>query len=245
MMNRENKSERKQSGFSLIELMISVAILLAVMAGVFAEIGKLQKVSRDEDLKRELFQNAREFLDQFSRDLHSSGSPNQRNFITGSDNKDYVAVGLVKVGDSEIDFEGDVHGDGVVSAVSYRYWAATFGTASCALTSPCLLRAEITKLDNTAPLSQADVIGTGNHYVALENVLAPTTNTPVFSYFDKNGTNLNITTPIDISTTPGAQTIASIRSIRVFINVQANSPDLEIARKTASALTEQVKLNNY
>jgi prepilin-type N-terminal cleavage/methylation domain-containing protein len=244
MMNRESNGKRKQSGFSLIELMISVAILLAVMAGVFAEIGKLQKVSRDEDLKRELFQNAREFLDQFSRDVHGSGSPNQRNFITGSDTNDYVAVGLVKVGDSEIDFEGDVHGDGVVSAVSYRYTAAAY-TGQSTVTCPCVERAEITKANGTAPLSQLDIAGTGNHYVALENVLTPTSTTPVFSYFDKNGNNLNITTPIDISTAANATTIASIRSIRVFINVQANSPDLEIARKTASALTEEVKLNNY
>ena len=41
-------------GFSLIELMVTVAILLMVMAGVFGEVGKMQKVSRDEDLKREL-----------------------------------------------------------------------------------------------------------------------------------------------------------------------------------------------
>ncbi|MFL6299847.1 MAG: type II secretion system protein [Terriglobales bacterium] len=245
-MNRENKmkSQRRGAGFSLIELMVSVAILLAVMAGVFSEVAKLQKVSRDEDLKRELFQNAREFLDQFSRDVHGSGSPNQRNFVTANDSKAYVAVGLVKVGDSELDFEGDVHGDGLVSSVSYRYTAAAF-TGQTTVTCPCIERAEISKLDNTAPMNQADVTGNGNHYAALQNVLAPTNTTPIFSYFDKNGANLNITTPIDISSVAGAQTISQIRSIRVFINVQAATPDLEIARKTASALTEEVKLNNY
>ena len=50
---------------------------------------------------------------------------------------------------------------------------------------------------------------------------------------------------IDISNATDAAKIGKIRSVRVFINVQANSPDLEIARKTASALTEEVKLNNY
>src|SRR5436305_2278835 len=188
MMNRENtmNAERRDSGFSLIELMVSVAILLAVMAGVFAEIAKLEKVSRDEDLKRELFQNAREFLDQFSRDLHGSGAPNQRNFITGNDSNDYVAVGLVKVGDSELDFEGDVHGDGVVSAVSYVYTAAAFA-GQTNINCPCIERAEITKIGGTAPLNQSNVASTVNHYAALENVLVPTGGTPVFSYFDKNG----------------------------------------------------------
>ena len=60
---------------------------------------------------------------------------------------------------------------------------------------------------------------------------------------DVNQTKLRVT--IDINTAGGALTISKIRSIRVFINVQASTPDLEIARKTASALTEEVKLNNY
>jgi prepilin-type N-terminal cleavage/methylation domain-containing protein len=241
--NMRGRQRNSQAGFSLIELIVSVAILLMVMAGVFSEIGKLQKVSRDEDLKRELFQNAREFMDQFSRDLHGSGSPNARNFVTGGDNNDYVAVGLVKVGKDEIEFEGDVHGDGVVSAVSYQYTANAYGGQSN-VSCPCLERAETSKTSN-APLSQTTVTGTTNHYVALENVLAPTNTTPVFSYFDRNGANLGITTAIDISTPANAAIIASIRSVRVFINVQAATPDLELARRTASALTQQVKLNNY
>lgn len=229
------------SGFSLIELMVTVAILLMVMAGVFGEVGKLQKVSRDEDLKRELFQNAREFMDQFARDAHASGSPNVRQYSIGGaalpDTDQRIAVGLVKISSNEIIFEGDVHGDGLVDDVGYRYAAAVAGY-SC----PCLQRSEINKA-NVSPTAQNVA---PNYYVALENVLAPTANTPVFSFYDVSGVQVNSAgTAIDISTTTDAATIAKIRSVRVFINVQASTPDLQLARRTASSLTQEVRFNNY
>jgi prepilin-type N-terminal cleavage/methylation domain-containing protein len=238
-----------QRGFSLIELMLTVAILLMVMAGVFGEIGKLQKVSRDEDLKREMFQNAREFMDQMGRDLHGSGSPNKRQFSPPpTDNQDRIAVGLVSLSSQEIIFEGDVHGDGLVSSVAYKYTTAV--PAGSNATCPCLLRAEIAKLNNTAPTAQAT---TANYYVALENVVAPTAGTPIFSFYDNTGAavtwagwNTSPTpTAIDISASPGATTIAGIRTVRVFINVQAATPDLDLARRTAASLTQEVRLNNY
>jgi prepilin-type N-terminal cleavage/methylation domain-containing protein len=241
ILEKSNRWKR-QGGFSLIELMVTVAILLMVMAGVFGEVGKMQKVSRDEDLKRELFQNAREFMDQFARDAHASGAPNVRQFSIGgaalADTDNRVAVGLVKVSSTEVIFEGDVHGDGLVDSVGYRYVATAAGF-SC----PCLQRSEINKANGVSPSAQNVA---PNYYVALENVLAPTAGTPIFTFFDISGNQVNAGGgAIDISTTANTTTIATIRSVRVFINVQASTPDLELARRTASSLTQEVRFNNF
>jgi len=245
-LTRLSGRKRAEAGFSLIELLMTVAILLMVMAGVFGEVGRMQKVSRDEDLKRELFQNAREFMDQFARDAHASGSPNVRQYSNAGaslpDTDNRIAVGLVKISSTEIVFEGDVHGDGLVDSVGYRYVTApTVVVPPC----PCLQRAEINKFNGTSPTGQVALL-TPSYYAALENVLAPTANTPVFSYFDISGNQVNAGGgAIDISTAAGAATIATIRSVRVFINVQASTPDLQLARRTASSLTQEVRFNNY
>ena len=55
---------RSQKGFSLIELLVATAVLLLMMAGVFAQIGKMQKASQREEVKRDMFQNGREVMDQ-------------------------------------------------------------------------------------------------------------------------------------------------------------------------------------
>jgi type II secretory pathway pseudopilin PulG len=241
ILQRAN-SRKREAGFSLVELLVTVGILLMVMAGVFGEVGRLQKVSRDEDLKRELFQNAREFMDQFARDAHSAGSPNVRQFSTAgvalTDTDNRIAAGLVKVSSTEIIFEGDVHGDGLVDSVGYRYMPAVAGF-SC----PCLQRSEINKANGVSPTAQNVA---ANYYVALENVLAPTAGTPAFSFFDISGNQVNAGGgAIDVSSAANAATIATIRSVRVFINVQASTPDLQLARRTASSLTQEVRFNNY
>src|SRR6266849_4099853 len=157
-----------QAGFSLLELVIVVAILTIVMAAVFNGVNLVTQRSQAEQVKVDLVQEGREFVDEFERDLHQAGYPNCRMVATaGATNCDYftntnvaynskVAAGLVYVSSTEIIFEGDVDGDGNVDSIQYRL-VDSAGAYPPAGTCPCTIqRSQVTKdvTNSTAPLSQ-------------------------------------------------------------------------------------------
>src|SRR3979411_2810963 len=110
----------KQRGFSLLEMLVVLMIIGIVTGGILTLIDTAQQRSRTEQIKVDNFQEARDFVDQFFRDINQIGYPNARmvSFApTISDNR--VAVGLVKIDTNSIWFEGDVNGTGVVQSVQY------------------------------------------------------------------------------------------------------------------------------
>jgi prepilin-type N-terminal cleavage/methylation domain-containing protein len=128
-----------QAGFTLIELMIVCAVLALVLGAVFQGINTVIQRSQSEQVKVDLTQSGREFVDEFERDLHQAGFPNCRMVATynagvayncPADNSSLtanavasntaVAVGLVYVDNTKIIFEGDMEGDGVVDSVEYK-----------------------------------------------------------------------------------------------------------------------------
>ena len=157
-----------QAGFSLLELVIVVAILTIVMAAVFNGVNLVTQRSQAEQVKVDLVQEGREFVDEFERDLHQAGYPNCRMVATaGATNCDYftntnvaynskVAAGLVYVSSTKIIFEGDVDGDGGVDSVQYRL-VDFLGNYPPSGTCPCTIqRSQVTKdvTNSTAPLLQ-------------------------------------------------------------------------------------------
>ena len=64
-----------QRGFSLLEMLISMAILVLVISLAFDQIMQLQKKAAAESARVEMGQQAREFIDQTVRDLHVAGIP--------------------------------------------------------------------------------------------------------------------------------------------------------------------------
>src|SRR5260370_20791044 len=157
-----------QAGFSLLELVIVVAILTIVMAAVFNGVNLVTQRSQAEQVKVDLVQEGREFVDEFERDLHQAGYPNCRMVATELvvSNCDYtnanvannskVAAGLVYVSSTKIIFEGDVDGDGGVDSVQYRL-VDSAGNYPPSGTCPCTIqRSQVTKdvTNSTAPLSQ-------------------------------------------------------------------------------------------
>src|SRR2546426_12826615 len=104
----------RTSGFSLLELMIVLIIILSISAAIFQTINMTTQRSSAEQTKVDMFQEAREFMDQMSRDLRQAGYPNPRNmdpagFTQPSIVQDlHAAVGLVEVGTGDLWFGGDV-----------------------------------------------------------------------------------------------------------------------------------------
>ena len=263
MREEQNLRSRSEAGFSLIELILSAAILLLLMAGVFSQVAKLQSFSNTEEKKRDMFQNVREALDQMNRDIHASGFPNKTQYnmtgtYTGAGtnplpgyssatvlNSNLVANrGLVAALPNEIMFEGDVDGDGVVDSVAYLFCdpAAIVAPCTAAMMTnykcPCLLRAQIQKVNGTAPGAQNTV---ANASVVLESLIAPGGNLetsippPVFLYYDSNGSVTN--------------TLASMKTVKVSVYAQAVSSTTAATEwkgqiRPQASMTLTAKINN-
>src|SRR6059036_106858 len=151
----------RTSGFSLLELMIVLIILLSISAAIFQTINLTTQRSSAEQTKIDMFQEAREFMDQMSRDLRQAGYPNPRNMdpvVFGVlalmptqpiiyDH--HAAAGIVKVDTGDLWFEGDVDGSGVVSVVQYHLDTST--SNNC----PCLKRSQLPKIDGDPVAGQS------------------------------------------------------------------------------------------
>jgi len=164
-----NQPVPQMRGFSLIELMVSAAVLLVVVGTSVNYIGLVTRRSKAEQTKVDLTQEGREFVDEFERDIHQAGFPGCADFDTGGTttcaatpaaaaatyNNPNIAAGLVSVSYNSIIFEGDVNGDGLVESVQYRLVdsAGNNPPANC----PCVLqRSQVQKLVSlTAPTTPA------------------------------------------------------------------------------------------
>src|SRR5262249_20178991 len=111
------KTHGSVKGFTLLELMLSMFMLLLVTAAVFEQISQMQKKSSSEAMKVDLSQQGREFVDQTVRDLHMAGYPSVSMYSNADTTSQIVAAGLVRVSSTEILFEGDVNNDGNVYSV--------------------------------------------------------------------------------------------------------------------------------
>ena len=164
-------------------------------------------------------------------------------------NNSKMAVGLAFVSNTNIVMEGDVDGDGVVDSVQYQVVDSAgnnppTGTCPCRVQ-----RSQVPKVNGTAPLAQAtsftveldNVVNSGvpggtnaygNGLQIAGNVLfngGAQTNTqyyaavstfkdyPVFQAYDQNGTVVPL--PLDITTAAGQAALASIKSIRLTVNL--------------------------
>jgi Tfp pilus assembly protein PilW len=215
-----------EAGFSLLELMIVVCTLLVITAAVFQLIDLTTQRSSAEQTKLDMFQEAREFMDQMTRDLRQAGYPNARNFAPGILSSPFsddmrVAVGLVKVAPSELWFEADVDGTGAVSVVHY------FLDISTANNCPCLKRSQVPKA-NGNPLGQ-----TASYQIEVQGV----TNTNIFSAYDDT---VSQTLPIDFSN----PAIASVDTIQSVLSLQAAVIDPKTHTKATTTLVTTVRLNN-
>ena len=208
-------------------------VLMIVMGAVFRLMSLATARSSTEQSRLDMFQEAREFMDQMSRDLRQAGYPNSRNFIPGVlttpfANDSRVAAGLVMVAENELWFEGDVDGTGSVSVV--HYWLDPSTTNNC----PCLKRSQLPKVTGNPFTAQT----TPAYQTEVQNV----TNTTIFSAFPMGMTGSPVALPIDFNT--DATTVAGIDTIQAVLTVQASIIDPQTGVKPVTTLAITVKLNN-
>jgi prepilin-type N-terminal cleavage/methylation domain-containing protein len=229
----------RQAGFSLIELMLSIIVLVIVMAAVFKQIDSVQKNSKVESLKLDLAQESRGFIDQFARDVHMSGYPKILQFqrqaggAAPQPTDATVASGIVAASPTSIRFEGSVNGDSTVYSVLYSYFAVdpTGQDPNC----PCIRRSITPKVQggNQVTVQPADPNGqlAPVFYTEVQNIVPPTAGQPIFTYYQANvnpatGDNIvNVGAGVDITTAAGAATLQTIDAIKVTLNTKSRQAD--------------------
>jgi prepilin-type N-terminal cleavage/methylation domain-containing protein len=228
MNTHRNRRHESQIGFSLIEMMIAISILMIVAGGIFAQLNTAEQRASAEQTKVDNFDEARDFVDQFFRDINQNGYPSGRmvSFApTISDNR--VAVGLVRIDNNAIWFEGDVNGTGVVQSIQYTI----NGSGTCAL---CLQRSQIAKVAGNPLTGQgAPVWGT-----EVNDLIS----TPIFTYFDTNGNQI-LALPADINA--NGAVLASVKTIHIALTIQNNAViDQKTKQPIQTNFEGEVSLNN-
>lgn len=239
----KNAKSSKQEGFSLIEMMVAVAVLTVIMGVVFSSINRAQQTSSSEQAKLDLTQQAREFMDQLSRDLRSTGYPNARNTdavsAVGSPTSQYNAPGLIYVNSDALWFAGDVDGTenfdasgtplGTAVVKIVRYDLANDGP-NC----PCLRRTEFLR-NGGDPYADAQNPGAVIAQMEIQGVQNGTAGDPIFTAYDPT-TGTPVALPVNI--TDNADTVAKINSLKVTLAVQAQQKDytgaIPVTRVTSS-----------
>src|SRR5438445_2642342 len=151
-------------GFSAIEMLIAIALLMAVMGVAVKAMQEMQQRSTTESSKTDTVQETRDFIDQIVRDIHGTGYPPARaktwakvvdpatgNLVPvvplctnptgvlnwqGVWNDPTVACGVINYNHNQIIYEGDLDGTGIVSTVTVDIVPAPGGGGAC----PCILR---------------------------------------------------------------------------------------------------------
>ncbi len=248
MKVQATKRRMRANGFSLIEMMISMMVLLAVLGVILTALAQLQRRNSAENAKMDITQSTREFVDQAVRDLHQVGFPSANMFnappVSPAINNINIAAGLVTVSSNTVQFEGDVDSNGTVQSVTIELIGSDGVTVGGAC--PCTLRrGRVPKVAGSPFQTPAGAQSVPTYYSELGNV---TTNN-VFSAYDQYGYAVPL--PIDLNTAPvttaspaSPVTIKSIKTIQMVVNVQSPHPDLENKISPIVSMTSQARIYN-
>ncbi|HSZ20561.1 MAG TPA: type II secretion system protein [Candidatus Acidoferrum sp.] len=221
---------RRQSGFTMLELMLTLTILSIVLAVVIDGISMMQKRNAVEVSKVDLTQSAREFMDQIVNDIHQAGYPSFIMFDTASFTAPQsstdctvdsnVACGLVSLTSSDLQFEGDVDGTGVSEVfIELRPIGGP---------CPCTIRRG-TEAKSAYMLGNLPAF-----YTQVDNVM----NTTVFTASLTDGT------PVTLPANHGLGNLGNITAIGITLYVKSADPDLQTGLYPMVTMVASAKISN-
>lgn len=230
-----SKTRNTKSGFTLVEMLVSLAILAIVTGAIFEQINVMLKKANSESANVDLNQESRDFLDQTVRDLHMAGYPGPGLYSNPAAHPEKVANGLVKVSPTEILLEGDVNNDGNVYSVDISYVDSDPSDANC----PCVRRSAQVKIN-------ADSLGQPQNllYTETQHVVPPAqSGQDLFAYYDQAGNPVDLSTGSDISKEPGITNISKIKTIKINLNLLTNQRDPQSGAFTTTSMSASSRLN--
>lgn len=222
-MNYTKIKTSANRGFTLLELMVTIAILSIVFGVVAKGIVQVQQRNTVEVNKVDLTQETRQFMDQITNDIHQAGFPTIRMFdpvLAYTTASNQVAAGLTFVSGNEVDFQGDVDGTGKVSDVVIRVIPAG-GPCPCTVQ-----RGTVAKTVGGAPV----------YYTELDNLQNPT----VFTAYGSDGGVIPLPTVVDLT----GVALKNINAIGITLWVQSTVPDSQTKTFPTVTMVSQAKLDN-
>jgi prepilin-type N-terminal cleavage/methylation domain-containing protein len=151
---------RQQRGFSMIEMLVAVVLLMAVLGVVVKGMTDMQRYSFTESSKTDAVEDARNFIDQVVRDIHMTGYPPPRATVVGGvtpyctdalgtgvpnvamrDNPG-VSCGIIQFSPTTVIYEGDLDGSGTVSTVVLQLLAGPNGRCPCTVQRGVVTKAQ-------------------------------------------------------------------------------------------------------
>jgi prepilin-type N-terminal cleavage/methylation domain-containing protein len=210
-----NAGRGRTSGFSLLELMLTLAILTIVLGVVVQGISTVEQRNTVEVTKVDLTQESRQFMDQIVNDIHQCGFPSLALFdpamgLTLASNG--VAQGLKSASSTGIQFEGDVDGTGVSEV--YIQLNQPVGGCPCSLQRGTVLKS---------------AGGTPTYYTEVSNVM----NTSIFSFYANTGA---------VVASPNSN-LSSIKTIGLSLSLKSTLPDPKTGIYPTIAFSS-LKINN-
>jgi len=263
----------KQRGFSVIEILVAVALLMVVLGVVVRGMTDVQRRNFAETSNVDAVQDSRDFIDQMVRDIHGVGYPPPR--VTAQGANPYctdakfngqvnapvrmnpnVSCGITTYSQTNIIYEADLDGTGTVSVVFLNLVPGT-NTVTC----PCILRRGVLrKVDwvaNPALLPQFfttvnGVLNSGNGVGAAifpvvltgpGNYL-PYTTADVFDAYDANATPIIVPCTMGIPGNPGTNPDCTpIRSLQITVNVAPGYADPTTRQFRVYSVTSKARIN--
>jgi prepilin-type N-terminal cleavage/methylation domain-containing protein len=223
---RASARSRSQAGFSLLETLVVVTLLLIVLGIATDGLIQMQKKSGADTGKVDTTQMGRQFMDQIVNDLHQAGYPGIKVYdpaaaipVNG------VAAGLLNVDANAVDFEGDVDASGTVSHVWLRLlWSDGTPVSGGAGACPCTLQR------GTLDKAQVGTLAVP-YYTEINNV----TNTNIFSAYLFDGTQVALpASPADL---------LNIKTVKITVNLQSPAREMDGTYPTIT-LASEAKINN-
>jgi prepilin-type N-terminal cleavage/methylation domain-containing protein len=248
-MKRQFSLKRSQSGFSLLELLISVGIFVLISGAAFGLLNSAQKRYQTEGQMLSSFQEGRLALDQIVRDVNDAGYPPKNQYSAAVPVTSYAVTpvawhpGYIASNPCTIGGSCTNPGDFDLILEGYDSTTGTMQWVRYQLINKTLYRGTLAKGLAVSPTSQMTV-GNGVMFPYATNVMNSASaaekaainaaypgtfpggaDVPVFSYTCDTGTVPTLCTAAGAFNSP-----TNVRDVEVTLIIQTQQPDMENRR---------------
>ncbi len=238
-----------QRGFSLLEMMVALAILTVVIGIAVDGLTQMQRRDFAEQSKTDTVQETRDFVDQMVRDLHDVGYPPRVVFVnkpacTGNSN---ISCSLISFSSTQIIYEGDLDGTGTVYRVFMQLKVPASGKCPCVLQRGVLTKAAVVANPALQPTYFTEVNGVLNSGDGAGGSTYGITLPGPDSY--STYATANVFDAYDINAAPvipcgDATACASIDSVQITANVASKFADPKTQTYSVYSITSKARVNN-